>query len=361
MFEKLGKLHNYWLSNPGKSALIGFLFIVFLCIFAAALGIATNFGPDGVHKGFVTSINWGPAYLIGMPLVIFSVALLFRLLNDALTSLDEILVPGDKNINRFSVVFFDYYGKAWKRYIVPASIVISIAIVLGADFTGIFAPTGYFEATIEKDWTSVGYTVYQDKPWVLFLIFNILAYFAEGIFGYICAITVLSIAYPLYLFGQCSFSDSPTTESKKSFIHNYTLQWKYDDAHGRCGLHKLDKVFITYVGIIGIAIILGLISVLKHKYTTGIDTGSVIIIVGVGLLLPLSFIWIILPYWIKFPSNLPPKDQLPEELKNANLPDPKPWPLGSEKVSWGFLAFISSGWVYLMKQGWDYIVAKYMS
>ena len=183
-----------------------------------------------------------------------------------------------------------------------------------------------------------------------------LAFFAEGVFAYFCAITILSIAYPLYLFGQSSFDGLSTDTGKKSFISKYNLTWKYDDAHGRCGLHGLDKVFITYVGIIGVAIVLGLASVLKNKYSSGIDTGSIIIIVGVGLLLPLSFIWIILPYWIKFPSKLPAEDQLPEKLKNTSLPDPKPWPLGSEKLSWGFLAFICSGWVYLMKQGWDEIV-----
>jgi len=360
MFEKMGPLHSYWLNYPAKSALFSFLFIGFLCVYAALIGIAFNFGPNHEYQGFVNAVNWGPAFLIGMPLIVFVVALLFRLLNNALLSLDNILIANDGATQPFSIEFFEHFGKAWKYYIVPIGLFISLGIVLGADFNSIFAPLGATADFVEKDWTSVGYAQHLDTPSWLFLLFNILAFFAEGLFAYIGVVTIFSMAYPLYLFAKFNIGEDDKTTSSRSFINQYTLKWNYNDAHGRCGLHKLDKVFMTYVGLIGIGIVLALASVLKNKYTTGIDTGSLILIVGIGLLLPLSFVWIILPYWIKFPAKLPPEERLSTELKGLSLPDPKPWPLGSEKLSWGFLMAISAFWVYLMKHGFDYIIDKYI-
>lgn len=361
MFAHLGNLHNYWMSHPGKSAVAGFLYIAFVCVCSAVLGISTDFGPNAQYKGFLTSINWGPLYLIGMPLIIFSVAILFHLLNSALTSLDDILIPASNEISPFSGEFFAQFGSVWRKFILPISIIVSIAIVLSADFAGIFAPTGNFSSATEQDWASVGYKLHPQIHWAAYLTFNILAFFAEGVFAYIASITIFSLAYPLYLFAQYSISGTAESAVNKSIVSHYKLVWKYDDAQGRCGLHKLDKVFITYVAIIGASIAFAIVSVLKNINTTGFDSGSLILVVGVGLLLPLSFVWIILPYWIKFPDKLPTKDQLPAELKNINLPDPKPWPLGSETISWGILAFVSGGWIYLMKLAWDQIIKKYIS
>lgn len=357
MFKRLGVVSRILFSKPGKSAIAGAVYILSLWGFSLFLGIGTNFGDNHQYSGFITSPNWGPLYLIGLPLCLFTVSILFKLLEDAIISLDEILVPVNKTQIVFSVEYFSHFQKAWRMVIVPVAILIALGIVIGADLRGIFAPIEYFDNStlVEKDWATVGYFVNENIPNWLYLVFNLLAFTAEGILGYIGAITILSIAYPLVLFGSFSLNKLMDENDNASFIRKYKIVWKFDDAHGRCGLHKLDRVFITYVGAIGLAILLGLVSVIKNKSAGALDTGSFIVIGGVGLLLPTSFIWIILPYWINFPSKIPSKNALPKDLKNKSLSEPKPWPLGSEKISWGFLVLVTTGWLYLMKIGWNHI------
>ena len=356
MRKVFGPVHSFWICYPARSAIIAFLYVAFLWIMSALLGIAVNFGPDEQYTGFISSPNWGPLYLVGLPFIVFFLALFFRLLESAILSVDNILIPQKTTLLPFSEKVFSSFRSSWKKYISPTCIALSIALVLAADFSDIFSPLGLVDSKGEKDWTTYGYVVNESIPDTVYFVFNFLAFFAEGLLAYIGLITIACATYPLIVFIKKSVQNefNETANSSLGEHEQYKLQWKYDDAHGRCGLHKLDKVFITYVGIIGVAVAMSAVSVLKNKYTTGIDEGSIILIIAVGFLFPLSFLWIILPYWIKFPTKLPSQQELPPELRGIALPDPKPWPLGSERIAWGFLTFVAGAWGYLVIEGVSY-------
>lgn len=358
MVNKNGQgIHAFWIRKPGRSSLIGLLFIIFLFIYSTYLGIAWNFIPEiKKHHGYISSPNWGFLYILALPLMIFLGAFFLRLLNEAIFSLDEILISQKNEKSQFSTEMFNVMQKVFYKKIVPISFVLSTVLVLWADGYDILSPSGLTKSVGINDWTTYGYIFYSDINYLHFLIFNLLAFFSEGVLAYIGIIILLSASYPLIFFTKHNIFSEDEDKTELSFLSKYKIYWKYNDAHGRCGLHDLDKVFITYVSIIGVAVVITLISVLKNKAAGGIDTGSILLIISIGLLYPASFFWIIFPYWINFPEQLPPKDKLPLALKNEILPEPKPWPLGSEKIGWGLLFFTTIGWGSLVITGFNYIL-----
>ncbi len=336
---QLGGIHTYWFKNTSKVVFILILFIFSLGIYSYFLGIAFNFGEKEEYRGFITSINWFPSLIITIPISIYLLKFFFYLLEDAIFSLDNILIPVNNNNIKFSEKLINSFISFWKMRIIPISVILTIALVLVADYYSIFS-IFYISSVSEKDWSNFGFIVYSDKNKFFYLVFNILAFFLEWILMYITSIVFFSSIYPLLVFVKSGV----TKEHRKgSILHNYKLKWKYDDPHGRCGLHKLDRVFIVYIAMIVFGLIAVFISMVANFYLlNGIDLGVLLLLVIMVLLLPASFIWIIFPYWTNFPQKLPMEEELSEEFRNKTLPDPKPWPLGDGVLIIGVLGIIGT-------------------
>jgi len=325
IIEQLGKFHTYWFKNTSKVVFILTLFTISLGIYSYFLGIAFNFGEKEEYRGFITSINWFPSLIITIPISMYLVKFFFYLLEDAIFSLDNILIPINNNNIKFSEKLINSFISFWKTRIFPISVILTIALVVIADYYSIFS-IFYISSASEKDWSNFGFIVYPNKNEFFYLAFNTLAFFLEWILLYITSIVFFSSIYPLLVFAK---SGVEKEHFKDNILYDYKLKWKYDDPHGRCGLHKLDRVFIVYIVMIVFGLIAVFISIVANSYfLNGMDLGGLLLLVIMVLLLPASFIWIIFPYWTNFPQKLPMIDKLPEEFKNKTLPDPKPWPLG---------------------------------
>ena len=348
-------LHGAWLAKPMRAGLYGFIVFLGVCILSYLLDIHWQIEYQGsIHDGFIRSINWGPLFLIVVPVCAMFAPYFLRQEQLALKSLDRILLPTNGNHFSYTEVFAARFRRAWPLIILPLSLALPIGLTVLADYPDIFAPI-LGTSSSDKDWSNIGYLANDQWPDWVFLIFNMLAFGSQAFAAYCGFLVLTCTAYLMVTFTGYALSHPelmreesvarPKTIEEVDFRQHFQIVWDYKDPSGRCGLHHFDKVYLFFVGVILIAVGASVVSVWYNKLfsDSGIDPGSLILAICTLFLIPMVFFWIIVPYWTKFPSALPAK------YKDQGLADPKPWPFGSEKLTLVVLGFAVSAWITLAK------------
>lgn len=369
----VGTTHKAWIRHPLVFALCSLAYALALSISSELLSIWDDFGNENKLIGFGTS-NWGFLYPWLLPLVIFFIGFLFHTYSRAIISLDKIIIPKNKNSAPFSNWLQPLFSKGW-NIIVYTSIILSITLVLFADGGDIIKPLDNNHRIINpvslpsivtesditsiksdttkiiehKDWTTDGFRQNSDRYWVYF-IFNITAFFMEGVLAYCGLIILLGTSAMIFkIINFLSILEQKRKDSielididKKEItdlLNNYDIKWDWKGLRGRCGLHEFDKIYISYVAFIALTILASGISVIANIGVYGdIDKGSWVLIISTIIIFPCSFIWIMYPYWSYFP------DRTPDEPEFENLLAPQKWPLG-DKFGLIFISFVTTMWV----------------
>jgi hypothetical protein len=312
------------------------------------LGIGIRFQANKqTITGFLLS-HWGPTFLLATPLSAFLMGWYFRALDNAILSLDRILKPEQTDSPPFSECIADRFRYAWPAYIYPVCLFLPMLLTLIADGRDIISPlqSPVIPPSHEKDWSTLGYLATNAWHPLWYLIFNIAAFALQVFIAYCGFLLLLLTAYLLGLSITYGLAGKPL---KELFVPPDTARsvqfkaiWDFTAPKGRCGLHMLDTVFFLYVALNFVCLGVTIVSVVvNERWKGGVDLGSVILMVGTLLFIPLSFIWILLPYYSNFP------DELPAELKDKGFPKPTAWPWGSEKLTWGLIGLAITSWVYI--------------
>jgi len=355
LLDGFGCAHTAWTTKPVRAAIIALL--IFLCVATLSWALDIHWtvhdASGSTYKGFLRS-HWGPLFFVAMPIATLIMSLLFRALDEALVSLNRIIVPADENTPLFSVWLAQRFRIAWGLWIFPACVALPVALSLVADGSDILAPleAANLPPSGDKDWVTLGYLQSSNSP-LWYLLFNLLAFGLQAFLGYCGFLLIFVVSFLLWIFaryglGGRKWTQTHVLQTNSSAPISYTVQWDYDDDTGRCGLFLMDRVFAFYVGLIFISLGIAAWSVLANEASvTGIDKGSAILAFCNLLLLPLAFVWILIPYWIRFPR------QLPRNAKARGCVDPRPWPFGAEKLSWSIIGTTWVAWLYLFKKAWD--------
>lgn len=355
LLRGFGRAHSFWVSTPIRAAFVAFFFYLFVVGFSVALDIhfVVSDGKGGEFKGFLSS-HWGPLFFVATPLAAILVGFLFQALDRALLSLDDVLSPTQKKFPKFSVWLGDRFRYAWGFWIFPVCILLPVALSFIADGPDIIAPlqSATIGASADKDWSTLGYKTHPKISPLFFLIFNIMAFGLQSFIAYCGFLLLIVISYHLVIFakhglGQKEWKSPQYWPGLHGESIAFNINWKYYDITGRCGLFLMDRVFALYLLQILISIGIAIWSVLANESSkTGVDLGSGILIFGNLILFPVTFFWIVIPYWFYFPRRLP------AGLEEKGYTPPKPWPMGAQKLTWLSITVTWCAWIYLFTKGW---------
>jgi hypothetical protein len=345
----LGLVHTRWLLKPKKAALIAALWYLTVVIAANVLGIFGTFkGPAGRElTGFANS-HWGPLFLFAMPATALLVGYYIRALENALQSIDEVVVPLSPETSRpFSDFVSGRLRYAWMSWIFPVALAAPILLTILADGRDILAPlqSPALPLSAERDWSTDGYRLHPDRA-LWYLLFNLAAWSMQIFVSYCAFLFLLLTTFVLgvvfrYGLGGKQVAELFVPPSVEKLPDKYGPRW--DCTKRRCGLENLDMIFGFFVAIVIFILLVCSISILSNVYLKkGADLGSAILAFGMVFMLPIAVLWIFQPYFTNFPK------ELPAELKGKpEYVEPNPWPFGSEKIAWGIIGVAWALWGFL--------------
>jgi hypothetical protein len=297
--------------------------------------------------------NWGILYLFAMPLAAFLMGNYFRLLDNALLTLDDVIKPAgppDEPKERFTQFLVERIRLQWSSWIFPLSLVAPILLAAIADGRDILAPlqSKAMLPSCSLDWSVVGYTTPGHVATLWYLAFNLAAWVMQVFLGY-CGVLVLALTGGVlgtvfrYGLGDRVIIDAFRPPAALPAPDRYRPEWQYCKA--RCGLEALDVVFMLFVGLNLFALVASAISIFVNVFwRSGATPGSFMLALGTMFFIPLSFFWVFVPYFSHFPEDFP-KDFVP---RNTDCVKPNPWPFKSEKLSWTIIVITAGFWLFLL-------------
>lgn len=347
--RSLGLIHTRWLLKPKRAALLAFLWYLAVVIVANFLDIFWTFHDKAGREivGFANS-HWGPLFLFAMPTMALLVGYYLRALENALQSIDDVVVPVAQETSRpFSEFISGRLRFAWTAWIFPLAIAAPIILTIMADGRDIIAPlqSPAIHPSNERDWATLGYLVHPGRS-LWYLLFNLFAWSMQIFLTY-CALLLLTLTTFLlgvvfrYGLGGRKVAELLMPPSEEQLPDKYTPRW--DCTKRRCGLEDLDWIFGFFMIIIICFLLICSVSILANaNLKKGADLGSAILAFGAVFLLPIAVLWIFQPYFTNFPK------ELASELKGKpGYVEPNPWPFGSEKVAWGAVGTAWALWGFL--------------
>lgn len=363
-----GMIHGWWLLYPLRATTLAFASFFIVAILAQVLGIGFEFTADNGKgpqqcKGFWWPPNWGPLFLFATPLSALLMGVYFRVLDNALLSLDHIVKPDQPDSPPFSSLLADKLRYAWPTWIYPTCILCSVLLTVISDGRDIIAPleSQVIKPSKDLDWSTMGYLAKPERKekelW--YLLFNIAAFSLQVFVAY-CGFVLLLLTG--YMLGFCIYYGLAGRELREVFVHpdvarsfQFKPVWDFNAPKGRCGLHLLDDVYFLYVALNFVCLGVSITSIVVREHWKDWKpephVGSVILMFGTVFFIPVSFVWILYPYYSNFPTELPP------DLKDK-APKPTPWPWGSEKLTWGFIGLAFTSWGYLATQTVKFLLPK---
>jgi hypothetical protein len=309
-------------------------------------------GTGTTADGFLVE-NWGLLYLFAMPLAAYLMGSYFRLLDNALLTLDDVIKPegASEGLKEpFTKFLGERFRLQWSSWIFPLSLAAPILLTAIVDGRDILAPlqSKAILPSCSQDWSVLGYTTpgYATAPW--YLAFNFAAWVMQGFLGY-CGVLVLTLTGGVlgtvftYGLGDREIIKLFRSPADLPSPDRYRPEWQY--CKERCGLEALDVVFLLFVGLSLFALVASAISIFVNIFLRNAATpGSFVLALGTMFFIPLSFFWVFVPYFTHFPRDFP------ENFKQDNPPcvKPNPWPFGSEKLSWTIVGITASFWLFLL-------------
>lgn len=365
-----GTVHRWWMIKPMQSAVFAFLWYLIVIVTAGSLGIlhrhiqaiAVRCTPVGngtpsvgttiTADGF-TVANWGILYLFAMPLAAFLMGSYFRLLDNALLTLDDVIKPagsGEDTKESFTQFLVERIRLQWSSWIFPLSFAAPIVLAVVADGRDILAPvqSQVIPPSCALDWSVVGYTTPGHPAALWYLAFNFAAWTMQVFLGY-CGVLALALTGGVlgtvfrYGLGGQRVVDAFRPPAALPVPDRYCPDWKF--CLPRCGLESLDFVFMMFVGLNLFALVASATSIFVNVFWRGGATpGSFILAVGTMFFIPLSVFCVFVPYFGHFPEDFP-KGFVPDP---DHCDKPNPWPFKSEKITWALIGFTTSVWVVLL-------------
>jgi hypothetical protein len=345
----LGLIHTRWMLRPKRAAVLAVLLYLAVLIAANFLGIFWTFADKAGHPvtGFANS-HWGPLFLFAMPITALLVGYYLRAIENALQSIDEVVIPVAPNTSR---IFSDFISGrlrfAWMAWMFPLAMAAPIILTLIADGPDTVAPlqSPVIHPSDERDWSTLGYLVNPGRS-LWYFLFNLLAWSMQIFVSYSAILLLLLTTFLLgvvfrYGLGGKKVADLLMAPSARQSPEKFAPRW--DCKKRRCGLEDLDWVFGFFVAIVIVILLVCSVSIFANAYLKkGADLGSAILAFGVVFMLPIAVLWIFQPYFTNFPK------ELPADLKGKpEYVEPSPWPFGSEKVSWGIIGIAWALWGFL--------------
>lgn len=362
-----GRVHRLWMIRPRRAIALATCLYVLVIIFALFLGILWPFDTRSVactaapgaavHSssavvtadGFIIW-NWGVLYLFAMPLAALLVGNYFRVLDNALLKLDEVIKPDKPTGKQFTRFVADRLRMQWSSWIFPVALVAPIFLTIIADGRDILAPlqSAVLLPSCSKDWSTLGYSSHRQIGAIWYLYFNLMAWTMQVFLGY-CGVLVLLLTTGVlgtvfrYGIGKQEFVDAFLPPGAAPTSNRYHPAWKFCTA--RCGLEALDFVFLMFVGLNLFALVASAASIfvnvlIRHSATPG----SAILAISSMLFVPMTCFWVFVPYFTHFPADFP-SDFRPTK---SQCEKPNPWPFGSEKLSWTLVTVTSGFWLFLL-------------
>lgn len=387
-----GSVHRWWMRKTVYAALLAFAFYLAVTFAASALHIWSDFtykgssdciatpatapvvgqgapsgqqGPVGPTLAYGFSAwNWGFLYSFALPLAVSLMGLYFRVFDYALLSLDNVIKPEKQSNEKtndgraiqvedankpFTVFLAERTRTLWSSIIFPISLALSLILTVVADGRDIVAPlqSRIIWPTCTRDWSTVGFTVTNASAQSWYFAFNCAAFLMQAFLGY-CGILLLIMTGVVfgqvftYGLGRRDILESFREPGTQKLPARYTPVWVW--CHERCGLEKLDTVFLIFTGLSFFALVASAMSIFVNIYERHrVTHGSVVLAIGTMFLIPWSVFWVFVPYFTNFPKQLP-TDFVP--TTNPCNP-PNPWPFGSEKMTWVLIVITSTFWFAL--------------
>lgn len=347
----LGRLHRTWMYHPFRVAACAALWYISVLALGGALDVLSSFTVDGQSvPGFWRSPNWGPLYLLLMPLAAAGTGYYLRFMENGLSDIDDLVKPISVGGRSFSEFLCARLRRAWPLWLLPAAAATPLVLTLFADGTDIIAPlqtpVRALAPSDAVDWATFGYRSNPGVGAQWFLLFNFLAWGMQVFCGY-CGVLVFALTtYVLGLVFSHGLAGREITQmfqepGREPLVEYFYPDWKY--CRRRLGLERLDNVFLFFVGMTLIAFSASAISILVNLSRKGPTAGSVILLFGTVLYLPSILFWVFHPYFNSFPRKLP---QGTEPSSTCEQPDP--WPFGSRILSWAAVGLLGALWVALL-------------
>jgi hypothetical protein len=388
-----GSVHRWWMRKTAYAALLAFAFYLAVVLAASALHIWSDFTYKGTRDciaipatvpaagqsapsgqqgptepalayGF-NAWNWGFLYSFAMPLAVSVMGLYFRAFDSALLSLDNVIKPEkppkqetkegpgieteDGATKPFTVFLADRIRTLWSSVIFPISLALSLILTVVADGHDILAPleSQLIWPTCTRDWSTVGFTVPNASAQGWYFAFNCAAFLMQAFLGY-CGILLLTMTGVVfgqvftYGLGRRDILETFRQPGTQKLPVRYTPVWVW--CYERCGLEKLDTVFLIFTGLSFLALVASAMSIFVNVYGRHhVTHGSVVLAIGTMFFIPWSVFWVFVPYFTNFPRQLP-TDFLPTRTP---CDPPNPWPFGSQKMTWILIVITSTFWFAL--------------
>ena len=340
IMHHLSALHEAWRRDPMRAATIAFVLAIVAWVASGLLGIFLVFrGVAGKeYRGYVGEIAWGPMYIIAFPLAVALVGVLLQVVRRAVISLDRILKPVSGNNIPFSTALLSRFGSKWGGTLLPLTAVLAVLLVFALDFGAIVAP--YLHGPLRwaewRDWATAGAEAHRGVPRTLYFLFNLYAYGLEGLFIYSGLLVLIGVTYPLLVVMNRGLREvapgavvpAPRTDGDVDFIRHYAVVWDYTDPAGRCGLRDFDPVFGLMAALIVLTFAVAWVIIhFELLNAQKITAGGAALALGGYVLFGIFLAGVVTPYWKWFPN------ELPAELRQQNLPTPRPWPFGYAPVA----------------------------
>jgi hypothetical protein len=388
-----GSVHRWWMSKTTYAALVAFVFYLAIVFAARTLHIWSDFSykvtqeciaipatvplaaqgtPGGQQAPAEPALaygfeawNWGFLYSFALPLAVAVMGLYFRALDRALLSLDDVIKPQkaatrdagtetkqdsrEEQTKRFTLFLTDRIRVLWPSVVFPVSLALSLLLTVVADGHDIVAPlqARLIWPTCTRDWSTVGFTTPNAAGQGWYFVFNCAAFLMQAFLGY-CGILVLTLTGTVfgqvftYGLGRRDIIETFRQPGSPQSPVRYAPEWIW--CFERCGLEKLDNVFLAFTGLSFFALVASATSIFVNVYGRHhVTHGSVILAIGTMFFIPWSAFWVFIPYFTNFPRDFPP-NFVPTRTPCVK---PNPWPFGGEKMTWVLIAITSGFWVTL--------------
>jgi hypothetical protein len=352
--QALGTVHRNWLLHPGRAAIFALAWALGVLVAAMILGIFWSFNWTGPKPavGFANS-QWGLLFVLGMPGVTLLMGEYFRVLDNALQTLDRVVKPvvDGPAAKPFSSFLADRFRLEWATWIFPVSLATPVVFTIIADGRDIIAPlqSAVIRPSGEIDWSTVGYLSPSHPSPLYYFGFNLAAWMMQIFLGY-CGMLLITLTGTVlgtvFRYGLAGARVTVLFQAPGAVAtpEHYRPDWDYKQP--RLGLDGLDWLFLFFVGLNLVALVVCAISIIVNvHFKNGADVGSAILAVASMVLLPLATFWVFMPYFSNFP------DDLPEDCRNKpEYRKPSPWPFASEKLTWTLITITGAFWVFLLYQ-----------
>ena len=279
--------------------------------------------------GFATSINWGMAYLVGLPLMTLLTRWFLAAFERGLRSVDGFVRPdGALGLARIDDELIERYRDGrWIRRLLPVCLGV---LTLAVDSRDIGSPW-FDNATTEYDWSNCVPVGHADSRW-LSGMFNVVAFTMQASMSWLTITALLLVVTPLYwiLRDRLRPPGFPGTR----LTDRFKVAWQYDEPSARCGLGYFDEACLVWVILQAVS---GLLSLTSFSYNenSAVSLGENILIVQNGLLFLPWVLWLIVPHAMGFPSVFPAGEARP-----AVHDKPRFWPIIDASPTLGLLALL---------------------